>query len=177
MKYLKNIFDFILFRLSFIIRTDLSKESVRDIFLKTFQKNKCFIQPEFDNNTFTFSHKNFMPELYNFSPIIFEGEIKNEIKTTINISVKIFPIFFWIFVLAILSILISYVTNFDNMNDDFADTPFPINPKFSPIFILIPYLYYFFKIFDVKRFIKYLMIREEKRAITKPKPNSREAAS
>ena len=107
-----------------------------------------------------------MPKFYNFSPVTFKGEIINNSKTLIFISVKQAPIFIWIFVLATISIIVSYYLNLGGFKNEFANTLFPLNPLFSPIFILIPYCYYAIKIFDVKGIIKNILKREEKRAIT-----------
>lgn len=77
-----------------------------------------------------------------------------------------------VFVVGILSGLISYFTNLDGMRDEFSNTPFPFNPVFSPIFILIPYGYYVFKINDVKGILESIVRREEKRAITAASHNA-----
>lgn len=166
MRLFRKIFDFILFRFSFEIETEIDQELIKNKLLDRFKRDQSFLNPIFENNKFAFAHKNLMPKLYNFSPVIFEGEINKTKKTYIFISSKIYQIFIWIFILAILISLIGYFTNMGGMKDEFQNTPFPINPIFSPIFILIPYGYYAIKINDVKGIIKNIIKREEKRAIT-----------
>jgi len=165
MRLFSSILDFILLKFSFEINTELDQELIKNKLIGRFNRDQSFLYPVFENNKFAFSHKNLMPKLYNFSPVIFEGEITKKNRTSIFISVKIYPIFIWIFVFAISIVLISYFTNLGGMRDEFQNTPFPINPVFSPIFILIPYGYYAIKIFDVKGIIKNIVRREEKRAI------------
>ncbi len=166
MKLFLKIFDFFFFRYSFEIETEIDQELIKNKLFDRFNRDQSFLNPVFRNYKFAFSHKNFMPKLYNFSPVIFEGEINKKKKTSIYVSIKIYLIFIWIFVLAIIISLISYFTNLGGMKDEFIDTPFPLNPIFSPIFILIPYCYFAIKINDVKGIIKNIVKREEKRAIT-----------
>ena len=172
MKNLDRVLDFILFRFSFEIITELDQELIRNKLDESFNHDQSFLYPTFEMNKFAFSHKNLLPKLYNFSPIIFEGEISKKIGTSISVSAKIYPVFIWFFVVGILSGLISYFTNLDGMRDEFSNTPFPFNPLFSPIFILIPYGYYVFKINDVKGILESIVRREEKRAITAASHNA-----
>ncbi len=164
MKLFGKISDFILFRYTFEIKTEMDPELVRKRLFDRLNGDKSFLYPVFDKNEFAFSHKNFLPEFYNFSPFIFEGEITNKNGTSIIICAKTYPILIWFFVAGILTILIGYFTNFLGIRDDFMDTSFPFNPLFSPIFMMIPYGYYFVKINDVKGIIKSIVAGEEKPA-------------
>lgn len=162
MKLSGNILDFILFRYSFEIKTEMDSELVRKRIFDRLSGDKSFLYPVFDKNEFAFSHKIFLPEFYSFSPFIFEGEITSKNGTSIIICAKTYPILIWFFVAGILTILIGYFTNFLGIRDDFTDTPFPINPLFSPLLIFVPYGYYFMKINDVKGIIKSIVARKEK---------------
>lgn len=162
MKLSGNILDFILFRYSFEIKTEMDSELVRKRIFDRLSGDKSFLYTVFDKNEFAFSHKIFLPEFYSFSPFIFEGEITSKNGTSIIICAKTYPILIWFFVAGILTILIGYFTNFLGIRDDFRDTPFPINPLFSPLLIFVPYGYYFMKINDVKGIINSIVVREEK---------------
>lgn len=166
MRLFQKIFDFILFRFSFEIETEMDQELIKTKLLYRFNHDQSFLNPVFGNIRFAFSHKNIMPKFYNFSPVIFEGEINKKVRTSIFFAITVHSIFIWIFVFAILSSLIGYFANIGGIKDDFQNSPFPLNPLFSPIFILIPYCYYAFKIIDVKGIIKNIVNREEKSAIT-----------
>ncbi len=157
----KNIIDFILFRLSFKIETNLNRESVKQVLLGWAKRDKNVLSPIFDNYEFAFSHKKTLSNFFNFSLIYFEGEIKNGNKTRVIITSRIMPMFFWIFAFAILSILMSYFLDFDGMKNEFRNSPFPFNPIIVPVLILILYLYYSIKTFDVKSNIKAILKREE----------------
>lgn len=162
MKLFSKILDLILFRCSFEIKTELDQEVIKNRIYDRLNRDKSFLYPVFDKNEFAFSHKNFLPEFNNFSPFIFEGEITSKNGTSIIICAKTYPILIWFFVAGILTILIGYFTNFLGIRDDFTDTPFPINPLFSPLLIFVPYGYYFMKINDVKGIINSIVVREEK---------------
>lgn len=172
MRNLDRVLDFILFRFSFEIITELDQELIRKKLYDRFNRDQSFLYPVFEMNKFAFSHKNLLPKLYNFSPIIFEGEISKKIGTSIFVSAKIYPVFIWFFVVGILSGLISYFTNLGGMKDEFLNTPFPFNPVFSPILMLIPYGYYVIKIIDVKGILESIVRREEKRAFTATSHNA-----
>ncbi|WP_296297197.1 hypothetical protein, partial [Lentimicrobium sp.] len=73
-----KVLDFILFRFSFEIMTELDQELIRKKLYDTFNRDQSFLYPVFEMNKFAFSHKNLLPKLYNFSPIIFEGEISKK---------------------------------------------------------------------------------------------------
>ncbi|MHC1774602.1 MAG: hypothetical protein AB9834_04230 [Lentimicrobium sp.] len=164
MKLSGNLLDFILFRYSFEIQTEIDPELVRKRIFDRLNGDKSFLYPVFDKNEFAFSHKNFFPEFYNFSPFIFEGEITSKSGTSIIICAKTYPVLIWFFVAGIIIALIGYFTNFIGIKDDLMEPSFPFNPLFSPIFMLLPYGYYFMKINDVKGIIKNIVAGEEKPA-------------
>ena len=165
MKLFRRLSDIILFRSTIEIETDLSCEVVKNILIERFKSDQSFLYPVFEDFKFSFIHRSFMPKFNNYSPVISEGEIRNQSKTLIFISVKQVPIFFLWFVFGILCVLIFYNLNYDGFKDEFANTPFPLNPIYSPLLILIPYGYYASKTNNVKRIIKSIMFKEEKRSI------------
>lgn len=162
MKIFRKILDFILFRHSFEIETETDQERIYEKIRERCNIDKSFLSPVFEKNKFAFSHKNFMPAIYNFNLIIFEGKIVRKEKTSVSISATIQTFFIWIYIFAVLVSLIGYVTNMGGMKNEFQDTPFPVNPLYSPIFMLIPYTYYAFKISDVKAIIRNIIKREER---------------
>lgn len=166
MSNLNKIIDFMLFRFSFEITTELNQELIREKLYESFNQDQSFLYPVYEMNKFAFSHKNFLPGFYDFSPIIFEGEISKKAGTSISVSAKTYPLLIWFFVIGISSILISYFTNFDGMRDEFSNSQFPFNPLFSPIIMLLPYGYYAFKINDVRGILRGIVCREEKLTTT-----------
>ncbi|MBM3436831.1 MAG: hypothetical protein FJY07_11515 [Bacteroidetes bacterium] len=134
--------------------------------MNRIKHDQSFLYPVFENNRFAFSHINLMPNFFNYSPVVFEGEISKKDKTSIIVKAEIIPIFFWFFVAGILFSWVSYYMDLGGIKDKFINSSFPITPAFISIGILIPYGYYFIKINDVKRIIKTIVQSEEKRAIT-----------
>ncbi len=166
MSLFQRIFDFILFRFSFEIKTETDQELIKTKLLNRIKHDQSFLYPVFENNKFAFSHKNLMPNFYNYSPVVFEGEITKKDKTSIIVKAEIIPIFFWFFVAGILFSWVSFYIDLGGIKEKIINPPFLTNPAFTSIFILIPYGYYAIKINDVKRIIKSIVQSEEKRAIS-----------
>ncbi len=166
MKIHQRIFDFILFRVSFEIETRLGKDQIKSALADRFYEDRSFLDSIFEEYEFAFSHKNFMPETYGFSPIYFEGEIESKTKTLISVQAKSIRIFIGIFIFAVATILISNYTDLGDVNDKLANVPLDINPLTSLLALLIPYFYYAIKIYDVKNILRDVVRFEEKRART-----------
>ena len=161
MKLLKTIIDFILFRISFKLETILTKQDVKDLLSKRFHNDTSFVEAQFDGYNFAFFHVNIWPRTYNYSYIIFEGEIIENLKTTIIIKVRVLFVLTIVYFLAFLSIFIGYFIIKAN-NDALVD----VNQlRFSFIPLIIPYIGYFYKIIEVRGILKFMIKRKEKEKI------------
>jgi hypothetical protein len=154
MKLFSNISNFLTFRYSFILKTELEFNYVLELLKSRIKKDPSFLDPVFKNNHFAFSHKNFAPGFYNFSPILFLVEIRNQSTVSVLVTVKIVPLFFWFYLLGIISIVACYTLNIGGVKDQFVSASFPLHPYYSPLLIVFPYFYYWFKIRDVKGTLK-----------------------
>jgi hypothetical protein len=156
----RKIIDFFIFRVSFEIETKLDQGTCKKLLIAIFNRDNCFINPVFRDYKFAFSHKNFMPGTYNFSPFYFDGEIKSGLNTSIYIKSGFVTIFFWMFIIPIIMMIVLYFFNYGNIRSIAKVFPLPI---FLLVYISFNYIYYAYKIYDVKGIIRRLIKTEERK--------------